>query len=65
MLPALRVEPMTRGRFARRVAVVARSGELGDLPTLTATLARDVLRTQTFPPLIAALPWVEDMIGWP
>ena len=65
LLPRLRAEPMTRGRFSRRVAVVARSGELGDLPTLTATLARDVLRDQTFPPLIAALPWVEPMIGWP
>jgi len=65
LIPQLRVEPMTRGRFSRRIEVVARTGELADLPGLTAKLAQDVLKEQTFPPLVEQLPWVEGMIGWP
>ena len=60
-----RAEPMTRGRFARQVQVVARVGELGDIPQLTASLSRQVLRDATFPPLIAAYPWIEDQLIWP
>lgn len=65
LLSRMRVEPMPRGRFSRRIEVVARLNEMGDLPALTAQLAQDVLRDETFPPLIAALPWVEPLITWP
>jgi DNA-binding transcriptional LysR family regulator len=61
----LRPEPMPRGRFARQVQVVARAGELGDLPGKVATLATQVLKEQTFPPLIAAYPLFRDQLVWP
>ncbi len=44
--PQIRVEPLPRAGFARLIQVVARSGELGDLPRLTAELARDILGRQ-------------------
>ncbi|MCW6530037.1 LysR family transcriptional regulator [Sphingomonas sp. MMSM20] len=57
LIPQLRVEPMPRGRFSRRIQVVARAGELGDLAASTAGLARAVIHEQALPPVLARLPW--------
>ncbi len=65
LLPQIRAEPMTRGRFARQIQVVARAGELGDIPKLTADLCTRTLQDITFPPLIAAYPWLEQQLLWP
>jgi DNA-binding transcriptional LysR family regulator len=65
LLPQLRAEPMTRGRFSRTVQVVARANELGNIPQLTARLCKDVLRETAFPPLIAQYPWMEQQLTWP
>jgi DNA-binding transcriptional LysR family regulator len=65
LVPHLRAEPMTRGRFSRSVQVVARAGELGDIPALTATLCQEALRDKTFPPLISEYPWMEQQLVWP
>jgi DNA-binding transcriptional LysR family regulator len=65
LLQQLRPEPMPRGQFARQVQVVARSGELGDLPQRIAALATHVLREETFLPLIEAYPWFTDHLTWP
>ena len=64
LLPQLRAEPMTRGRFSRAVQVVARIDELGDIPRLTATLCQQVLKEKTFPPLIMEYPWMEHQLVW-
>ncbi|GHC96296.1 LysR family transcriptional regulator [Novosphingobium pokkalii] len=63
LMPQLRVEPLPRGRFARRIQVVARMGELGDLPGQTAALARETLLDQVLPPLITTLPWAGPLLG--
>ncbi len=60
----LRIEPMPRGQFSRAVQVVARAGELGDLPRETAMLSTRVLRDKTFPPLVAQFPWLADQLKW-
>jgi DNA-binding transcriptional LysR family regulator len=65
LLPQIRAEPMTRGRFARQIQVVARAGELGDIPKLTADLCTRTLQEITFPPLIAVYPWLEQQLLWP
>ncbi len=65
LLNHVEILPMTRGRFARQVQIVARTGELGDLPRKTAQLATHVLRDQTFPPIIAQFPWLADQLIWP
>ena len=65
LLPQLRAEPMTRGRFSRAVQVVARTNELGDIPRLTAALCQQVLQEKTFPSLIAEYPWMEQQLVWP
>lgn len=65
LLPELRAEPMTRGRFSRAVQVVARLDELGDIPKLTAALCQQVLQEKTFPPLIEKYPWMAQQLAWP
>jgi DNA-binding transcriptional LysR family regulator len=65
ILPQIRAEPMTRGRFARQVQVVSRVGELGDIPKLTAALCSQTLREETILPLIDAYPWIVEELNWP
>lgn len=60
----LRIEPMPRGQFSRAVQVVSRIGELGTLPDDLATLATQVLRYTTFPPLVAQFPWLAAQLRW-
>lgn len=64
MLDRLRLEPMPRGQFFRRFQLIARAGDLGDLPQAIAALARSHLQTQTFPDLIARYPWIAAEIKW-
>lgn len=64
LIDNLRIEPLPRGRFARRVQVVSREGELADLPRMAADLARDVLRDQSLPPLMINFPWIEQLVDW-
>jgi DNA-binding transcriptional LysR family regulator len=64
LLRQTRLEPMSRGRFARRVQVVARSSELGELPTQVAEIGARELRETTFPPLIAQYPWLAEQLTW-
>ncbi len=61
----LRPEPMSRGRFSRQVQVVARSGELGDVPRLTAALCQRVLSGDAFARTIDRFPWIEQQLTWP
>lgn len=65
-MPALadrvRIEPLPRARFSRRVQVVGRSGELGNLAEQTADLAREVIATEHMAPLLAKLPWIADLL---
>lgn len=65
LLARLRLHPMPRARFSRRVQVVARSNELGDLPKAIADLSTQVLRDSTFPPLVAVYPWIAQELVWP
>ena len=64
LLRLTRVEPMPRGRFSRTVQVVARGGELGNLPAELAKLCANELRTVTFPPLIDHMPWLAEQLIW-
>jgi DNA-binding transcriptional LysR family regulator len=60
ILPRIRVEPLPRAGFARKIQVVARTGELGDLPQLTAELAREILGRE----VLLHFPWVgENQLG--
>jgi DNA-binding transcriptional LysR family regulator len=59
-LPRIRVEPLPRAGFARKIQVVARTGELGDLPLLTAELARDILRREVRLHAQPHWPWIGE-----
>ena len=61
----LRPEPMSRGRFARQVQVVARAGELSDIPQVTAALCQRVLRNDALAHTIESFPWIEQELVWP
>jgi hypothetical protein len=63
LIPQLRVEPLPRARFARRIQVVSRTGELGDLAAETAALAVDAIRAESLPPVLAQLPWAADLLA--
>ncbi len=63
LLPQVRVEPMTRGRFARQVQIVSRAGELGDIPKLAAGLCSQALRDVIMPPLISTYPWMAGQLN--
>jgi hypothetical protein len=65
LLRQLRPAPMTRGRFSRHVQVVARAGELGDIPRLTAGVCQRVLKEQSFAKVMAEYPWMEEQLRWP
>jgi DNA-binding transcriptional LysR family regulator len=62
---SLRPIPITRGQFSRRVQIVSRSGELGDIPRLTAALCQKVLRGPTFSKALECFPWIEQQVVWP
>ena len=64
LLDALRIEPMPRGQFFRRIQLVSRAGDLGDLPVKAADFAARHLRDHTFPPLFAGHPWMSEQIVW-
>ncbi|MFY7838113.1 MAG: LysR substrate-binding domain-containing protein [Novosphingobium sp.] len=64
LMRKMRVEPLRKGHFSRRIEVISRAGELGDLAECTTKLAQSVLQEQTFPPLTESLPWVEELIRW-
>ncbi len=61
----VRPEPMTRGRFSRQVQVVARTGELGDIPQRLASVCHRVLRDDIFGRLVEAYPWIGEQLSWP
>jgi DNA-binding transcriptional LysR family regulator len=62
---SLRPEPITKGRFSRRVQVVSRSGELSDIPRLTAALCQKALRDEIFLKMLESFPWIEQQLVWP
>jgi len=63
LIPQLRVEPLPRARFGRRIQVVSRTGELGDLAAQTAALALDTIRAESLPPVLSQLPWAADLLA--
>lgn len=63
LISQMRVAPLPRGQFSRRIDVISRIGELGELPEMTAKLAQDVIRETTFPTVIEELPWLEGLIA--
>ncbi len=65
LIDRLRIEPLRRGRFARRVQVVSRRDEIGDLAADIAALARDVVRDESLPPVLKQIPWARELVRWP
>lgn len=62
LVDQLRVEPLPRGRFSRRVQVVGRSAELGNLAEETAKVAREVMSETIHGQLARQLPWIDELV---
>jgi hypothetical protein len=63
-LDRVRLVPMPRGQFSRKIQLVSRTGDLGDLPESTALFVQKYLREQAFPPLVERFPWLEPSLVW-
>lgn len=58
----LSVHRLERGKFGRRMTLLARQNMLGSAPRVIAAECRAILEEEVFPPLIAELPWLEGML---
>lgn len=58
----LSVQPVARGKFGRRMTLVARQQILGSAPRKLADECRSILAEEVFPELIEELPWLEDTL---
>lgn len=58
----LEVVPITRGKFGRRMTLLARRQLLGSAPRLVADECRAILTEEVFPELVERLPWLADQL---
>jgi DNA-binding transcriptional LysR family regulator len=67
-LSRINVVPFPEPRFLRRLVLLSRSGEFGDLPRRLAGIASRILTTEVLPELVGVVPWLGDAIAirpWP
>jgi DNA-binding transcriptional LysR family regulator len=64
LLPELRVAPMPRASFRRRIQLVARKGEFGGLPQEIATRSTALLQAGKLEQLTNTLPWIANCVSW-
>jgi DNA-binding transcriptional LysR family regulator len=65
LLSHMIVFPMQRAQFRRRIQLVARRGEFGDLPREIASHARTILLDGCLGLLAQQYPWLSSSIDWP
>lgn len=56
------VHPIVRGKFGRRMTLLARQQILGSAPRILYDECRAILEEEVFPDLIARLPWLEGTL---
>jgi DNA-binding transcriptional LysR family regulator len=59
ILSELDVRPITRGKFGRRMTLVARQQILGSAPRVLAEECRAILAEEVFPAVLAETPWLD------
>jgi DNA-binding transcriptional LysR family regulator len=55
----LSIHPITRGKFGRRMTLLARPQMLGSAPRVIVDECRAILEEEVFPQLLTHLPWLE------
>lgn len=58
----LQVHPIVRGKFGRRMTLLARQHTLGSAPRIIAEDCRAILSEEVFPELVAELPWLDGLM---
>jgi DNA-binding transcriptional LysR family regulator len=56
------VQPIVRGKFGRRMTMVAREQVLGSAPRTLVEECRSILAEEVFPELADHLPWIADLM---
>jgi DNA-binding transcriptional LysR family regulator len=56
------IQPIVRGKFGRRMTMVAREQILGNAPRVLVEECRAILAEEVFPDLIEKLPWLADLL---
>jgi DNA-binding transcriptional LysR family regulator len=56
------VQPIIRGKFGRRMTLVARQQILGNAPRILVDECRSILNEEVFPDLLRELPWLEGSL---
>jgi DNA-binding transcriptional LysR family regulator len=62
VIDELSVYPILRGKFGRRMTLLARQQTLGSAPRVVYDECRSILEEEVFPELIARLPWLEGTL---
>jgi DNA-binding transcriptional LysR family regulator len=60
MSSRLTVLPMTKGRFARAIKLIARRGRLADIPAKLAVMSRQILAEKIVPEIGSIQPWLSE-----
>ena len=63
-LDRLKVAPIQRGNFSRKLTLIARSAEMGRTAERIALTSQDILKNELFPKLFAKLPWLKEKVVW-
>lgn len=59
-LKGVRILPFPEPGFARRITLLSRTDELGDLPARVAGLARTIVREECLRDLVRLVPWIDQ-----
>ncbi|MDE2435246.1 MAG: LysR family transcriptional regulator [Sphingomonadales bacterium] len=62
ILDKVAVYPIARGKFGRRMTLLARQHALGSAPRIVTEECRDILSQDVFPALLGRMPWLEDSL---
>lgn len=60
LIDDITVVPIGRGKFRRRMTLIAREGSLGTAPEIVTSECRAILREEVFPEILGKLPWLAE-----
>ncbi|MFT5720074.1 MAG: DNA-binding transcriptional LysR family regulator [Motiliproteus sp.] len=61
-LDGVKIIELDNSRHSRTLSLLARKGEMGEIPEQIATAIKDIFRDSVYPQLLAAAPWMKSEI---
>ncbi len=59
LLDKIELCPLAQGSHARYLSLMARHNEIGETPSIVATICRDIFTDNVVPKILARMPWLE------